>query len=461
MVSTARDSIYIRCTAEKQNINHHIHYDNRFILSVCCLIQFSIRLKPLQQSLKKFQTSTTIKMRTAGLIALGAMLNLTHARAVCKTDKLPSLGAHSGSEVTKSLQRTSVSESIEAICNNMQTEKFATYQSGLTVFTITRVAEASDIDDCKGQFENIIEECIAGQNAKGGTAQAGGLELGVHHDISRIPNGSRRALGLLNGLDKRLPPKPAPKAPPKAAAPRYSTKCLEKAKKGKKKTTRGVLLQLVSKVLRRSSPSSNTSSMDAAMEEVAYQCEFGAPVAAIPGWGGSTFSGYYKEMPNKPIGQTTLKNLVKEKYGETKKLVGNEPLLLAGLYIPGDGVYFGTIGHGTGEQLFRQQVQATAPRLWSQYKNRDYTKQAKEDFKKKGTPLPSLVHAEDVAMFNYEKRNPGVNIQQKYAGAAMAAYGQRLSMLPVGSTSPCSGEAARITPTCQQVLNSLDIRIWS
>lgn len=228
-----------------------------------------------------------------------------------------------------------------------------------------------------------------------------------------------------------------------------------------KKTTKDVLLQLVAKFLRRSNPASNTSSMDAAMEEVAYQCEFGASVAAIPGCSGSTFYGYYKEMPNKPIGQTALENLLKEKYGDTKRLVGNEPLLLASLYIPGDGVYFGTIGHGTGEQLFRQHVQATAPRLWTQFKHRNYTKEAKVVFTKKGSPLPSLVHAEDVAMLNYEKRNPGVSIQQRYDGAAMAAYGQRLSIDPVGSTAPCSGQAARITPTCQQVLAFLNIRIWS
>jgi hypothetical protein len=66
--------------------------------------------------------------------------------------------------VTKNLQDTSVSESIKAISNNVKTENFATYQSGLTVFTITRVAEGSDINDCKGQFENIIKECIAGQS---------------------------------------------------------------------------------------------------------------------------------------------------------------------------------------------------------------------------------------------------------------------------------------------------------
>lgn len=78
-------------------------------------------------------------MRTVGLIALGAMLNLTHASADCKTDKLPCLGTYSGSEATKNLQVTSVSESIEAICDNMKTENFATYQSGLTVFTNTRV----------------------------------------------------------------------------------------------------------------------------------------------------------------------------------------------------------------------------------------------------------------------------------------------------------------------------------
>lgn len=190
-----------------------------------------------------------------------------------------------------------------------------------------------------------------------------------------------------------------------------------------------------------------------ATDEEMTRCQ-DRPMATLPGWG-ETFFGFYKENPNRGISRGTVRNMTRQKYQELLT-VTDKVLLVAALYIPGDGIYFGTIAHGAGQQKFKDTAEQNAPILWSNIKLcKAVTKNVKEN-----DPPPSLYHAEDVAMYNYESNNPALARYPEFS--FIVAYGRKF-LRKNGNTvmpqywDPCEAPDAKITPNCKSVLNQLGI----
>ncbi|KAF9701249.1 hypothetical protein EKO04_000983 [Ascochyta lentis] len=416
-------------------------------------------------------------MRANGLLVIGALLNFAHANVViCQTNKLSAEPGLSGSEVASGLGGQPALAAIGHLCNNIKTENFVAHQLELTLFTVTRTGAAFSTRDFEGQFNAIIDKCIVDQNSRGGTIITNGLLYEVNNGIPPVPSGaagsmSRRTIAKAakNPTKPKTPTvkKPAPKDPvPKKPAPeRLPSKqptpksCPMKKPGAKKpaqtpakKTTRDFFLRLVRKLIPRASP---TPSQLSEAEEAAYRCE-DEPMAAPAGWG-ETFFGFYKENPNRRISKATVRNMAKQKYQEVMTLT-NDVTIVAALYIPGDGIYFGTIAHGAGEAKFASTATSKAPKLWSKMGNRKPVKETK-----KGETPPSLYHAEDVAMYNYESKNLRVTASQRYPfGSFIAAYGRKRNLkngalTAPGLVDPCSDDDARVTPTCMSTLNSLTV----
>lgn len=415
-------------------------------------------------------------MRANDLLVIGALLNFAHAGAViCQTNKLSAEPDHSGSEVASDLDGQPALAAIGNICNNIKTEDFVAHELGSTLFTVTRTGAAFNAHDCERQFNAIIEECVVDRNSRGGNIIADGLLYEVRNGIPPTSSGvgsmlkktiSRAAKNPTKPktptVKKPAPKDPAPKRPapgklpPKQPAPKScpmkkpGTK--KPAQSPAKKTTRDFLLRLVRKLIPRASP---TPSEVSEAEEAAYRCE-DEPMAAPAGWG-ATFFGFYKENPNRRISKATVRNMAKQKYQEVTALT-NDVTIVAALYIPGDGIYFGTIAHGAGEAKFASTAVSKAPKLWSKMGNR---KPAKET--KKGETPPSLYHAEDVAMYNYESKNLRVVASLRYPfGSFIAAYGRKRNLkngalTAPGFVDPCSDDDSRVTPTCMSTLNSLSV----
>jgi hypothetical protein len=421
---------------------------------------------------------STIKlpsMRANGLLVIGALLNFAHADvATCQTNKLSAEPGFSGSEVASGLGGQSAVAAIGHLCNNIKTENFAAHQLESTLFTVTRTGAAFSAHGCEGQFNAIIEKCIADQNSKGGNLIANGLLYEVHNGILPAPSaaaGSRSKRTIAEAAKVPTKPKtptvkkPAPKDPvPKKPAPEMlpskqpTPKSCPMKKPGAKKpaqapakrTSRDFLLRLVRKLIPRASP---TPSELSEMEEAAYRCD-DEPMAAPSGWG-ETFFGSYKENPRRRISKTTVRNMAKQKYQEVMTLT-NDVTIVAALYIPGDGIYFGTIAHGAGEAKFASSAASKAPKLWSKIGHRKPVKETN-----KGETPPSLYHAEDVAMYNYESKNLRVTASQRYPfGSFIAAYGRKRNLksgvLTVpGLLDPCTDDDSRVTPSCMTTLNNL------
>lgn len=416
-------------------------------------------------------------MRANGLLVIGALLNFAHADAViCQTSKLSAEPGLSGSEVASGLGGQSALAAIGHLCNNIKTEDFAAHQLESTLFTITRTGAAFSARDCEGQFKAIIEKCIVDQNSRGGNIITNGLLYEVHNGILPAPSGatgsmSKRTIAeaAKNPTTPKTPTvkKPAPKDPvPKKPAPgklpskQPTPKSCPMKKPGAKKpaqnpakkTTRDFLLRLVRKFISRASP---TPSELSEMEEATYRCD-DEPMAAPAGWG-ETFFGFYRENPNRRISKATVRNMARQRYQEVMTLT-NDVTIVAALYIPGDGIYFGTIAHGAGEAKFASTAASKAPRLWSKIGNREPVKETK-----KGETPPSLYHAEDVAMYNYESKNLRVTASQRYPfGSFIAAYGRKRNLkngvlTAPGPVDPCSEDDSRVKPTCMSTLNSLTV----
>jgi hypothetical protein len=82
---------------------------------------------------------------------------------------------------------------------------------------------------------------------------------------------------------------------------------------------------------------------------------------------------------------------------------------------------------------------------------------------KQGETPPSLYHAEDMAMYNYESENLQVRASERYPfGTFITAYGRKRSRkgeVPVtpGPVDPCNDSDAKVTPNCMFVLDKLSV----
>jgi hypothetical protein len=184
------------------------------------------------------------------------------------------------------------------------------------------------------------------------------------------------------------------------------------------------------------------------------------PTPEIINWGqesGGTWFGFVEEGPGSNWDEDTHYNIVQAAWKKTQSGSNPPPVLVAGLWVPKEGVFMGSIPHGMVNDQMSAQVRfdgrATllAPILWSQVKGRKFG------------PATTKWHAEDMAMFVYEsERRPSGT---KYPdGSKMFVWGQYNSADKGGAKPPCrrnkstqNPKDAWINPSCAQVLQGLGI----
>jgi hypothetical protein len=143
---------------------------------------------------------------------------------------------------------------------------------------------------------------------------------------------------------------------------------------------------------------------------------------------------------------------------------GQEPYILGALWIPGQGIAFGSQIRGRGsdkttvQRTFEQLISNGAPVLFEKVRDRTVVQ---------GGTSPKY-HAEDVAMWKAAKelsrKNRPITGSTYPPGALMATYGSyHLDKGPI-FVKPCrsAGETAwsQLSPGCKSVLQSLNIERW-
>jgi hypothetical protein len=150
-----------------------------------------------------------------------------------------------------------------------------------------------------------------------------------------------------------------------------------------------------------------------------------------------------------PAGVTAakLRDAAKRAYDLARTSDGNSRILVSALYIPGEGIYFGTLPDRSGQAKFRDAI-AGFPQLVALYANRQLVAGA--------NPSASLWHAEDAAIYWAYFKEGAKADQLPDAGSMITTYGQYLSGDTPARRAAC--QAGSITPNCQQTLATMGIR---
>jgi hypothetical protein len=170
-----------------------------------------------------------------------------------------------------------------------------------------------------------------------------------------------------------------------------------------------------------------------------------------PGWG-DTWFGYVQEPAASPWTGATIRTMTKQAF-ESRACFHPEKFILAAIWEPGVGVWFGSTVQGAGHDTIKTKCPSLAPRLWRTLKNRRYARGVNPA----GT---ALFHAEDAALFWYESQQQQVARQNPYSlGTAIYVYGFRFPNEAIGKREPCGGPDAKIEPSCIDVVyKDLELR---
>ncbi|KAJ4336468.1 hypothetical protein N0V87_005332, partial [Didymella glomerata] len=335
-------------------------------------------------------------MKTVAIVAaLAATFNSALADVICNSEVV-----HYKPRMISAAEKDGLANTIDEVCGNAS-EASVQKQFQSTVFSRTRTADTFNMETCMAGLHSIVEECLAGKNAGGGSFITDGLTVEVHLDS--LNNGARD-LGVVEekitkkpkssapkskpNPEKRIPAKPRPANPtpvkptPSVAKPDKTPPagkaCPLQPGKGKetgsgkgnggKKGPAKVVRDLISKLLRRAGSTGKPSSdygSDCDLEEMA---DGGA-------WGVDTWRGWR---------------------------------------IP---------AHGKGPEKAESFAKDNAPTLWRYLQERTLTKPG------------SKYHAEDVAML-YAIEAGAVKGNTKFPpGSKIAAWG-KVGTMPRGDKMP-------------------------
>lgn len=171
----------------------------------------------------------------------------------------------------------------------------------------------------------------------------------------------------------------------------------------------------------------------------------------------TTYYGTLDEPKNSGWDEDFIDKMVEYVYD---RKIPNAAFMLAALWVPSVGVYFGTVPRGRVEiqgqrgemreelyedmtTWFRRSAPENAPIMWESVKGREV--------KEKGA---SIWHAEDMAMYGYESSENA----QDYKGTYLSVFGKYNSADTAGFKKPCgSSGSGKIEPGCFQVLKDLEI----
>lgn len=206
----------------------------------------------------------------------------------------------------------------------------------------------------------------------------------------------------------------------------------------------------------------NLSSYVAAdQENSTYRDKHALPIKRAPpacqmkslgGPWGTTMVDEIVEPPNSGWKRSDMHRLAREGYEQVAAATQQPNNLVAALWIPGRGVYLGSIPHNGGQTAFSENAPVNAPRLWGLIDDRTH------NFDGGAIGSESIYHAEDMAMYWFEDRQQPQVITGPYPEFSyMAVYGKKATDSRPQDQQPCTGVYARIIPNCRRVLNALDI----
>ncbi|KAF2710661.1 hypothetical protein K504DRAFT_532452 [Pleomassaria siparia CBS 279.74] len=381
-------------------------------------------------------------MRTSAIVAaLAATLNSALADVVCNSEPL-----HYKPRMISAAERDGFAYTIDTVCDNT-IDKSVQEPFESTVFSRTRTEDTFSTDECKANFQSIIEACIAGKNVGSGSLVTNGLTVEIHlkssnNEARGLGSAQKRKAKKAKASKKKKAKKT--KASKKKKAKKTKSKNKKKAKKptacnlksdkakgtGKGKTNEGktdegkktatkVVRDLISKLLGRAGSEGKKSptygsDCDEIMEQFLKE-EVEITVANGGNWGEDTWRGIHRLTantidPDEVIAhaRSGFRKIQKERKSKTG-------IVVAALFVPEKGVFLGTPAHGSGEAHVRAWAPGQAPFLWKILKDRTYSDPTKTS--------GSMYHAEDVAMLmavqNY------VDGKTKFPeGSLMASYGK-------------------------------------
>jgi hypothetical protein len=171
-----------------------------------------------------------------------------------------------------------------------------------------------------------------------------------------------------------------------------------------------------------------------------------------PHWG-DTWFGHVPEPSRSGWTDATIRAMTQQAY-EPRACNHPEKFVVAAVWEPGVGVWFGSTVQGAGHDTMKSKCPSLAPRLWTILRTREYAPNVPQG-------STALFHAEDAALFWYESGQQQVARPNPYPfGTGMYVYGFRFPNEVVGRREPCSGPDAKIIPSCLTVVkNRLDLRI--
>jgi hypothetical protein len=180
-----------------------------------------------------------------------------------------------------------------------------------------------------------------------------------------------------------------------------------------------------------------------------------AQIPRVPNWGqslGTTWNGFVTEPTNSEWDNDLSEIVVYKAWEETQSGPNPPPVMVAGLWVPGKGIYLGSVPHGnlisglSAQAVFDSRLRAEAPILWEKVKSRTV----------RGGR--SKWHAEDMAMYVYEREEKPTG-ERHPVGSYMFVWRQYNRADPRGPKPPCSTRPGRdgITPNCHKVLQDLRI----
>ncbi|KAJ4347686.1 hypothetical protein N0V95_005184 [Ascochyta clinopodiicola] len=386
-------------------------------------------------------------MRSAAIVAaLAVAFNVVAADVVCNSGTL-----HYRPRILSATERDGFVDTINKICGNVG-DKSVQEPFESTVFSRIATKDTFIENECKANFQSIVEACVAGKNTGGGRLVTDGLTVEIHLDTPKNESRNLRIAQKKEAKDtKTTKPKPGTKKDPTKPKDRTPGKtptgktCSLKPGKGKgagkgqtdkgKKAPTKVVRDLISKLFRRAGSEGKKSS------DYGSDCDDKAMIAG-GAWGADTYRGYKFDVGS-TMSSTTLLNIAKDAYNDVKGKRTSDLFIVAALFVPGQGVFLGTVPHGVGVDNVKKFGPTKAPELWKVLGGRTST-------------TSTLYHAEDMAML-HAIESGGQDGNTKFpAGSKMATWG-KLTGMPKDNKIAACGARPNIDPSCRSTLVKMKV----
>jgi hypothetical protein len=411
------------------------------------------------------------------LITVGAALSFTSADVICNTKTL-----HHAAQVIADTANEGFGKSVKDLCSSRNVEDIAEDQFGSIILGLNRTCSDCNSNDCAQQFNSIIKECVTGQELGGGISITDGMTVEVSVDTSLSKASESKALDArrirkgeprtkmktetktmskkrTNPKKKKSKGKRAKKTTPKKTKPKTKTKTKQEPKKTKTNPKKGKskacpinnkknpgkkgsthrLRSLVSTLFSRAGSPQSSSDECAPFDEKMH----------VPAGWGETYFGFTEEIYH-GMNDKKLLSLAQKAWDQAHKLRPTSILLVAALYVPKHGVYFGTIPHRGGEDKFKAECESFTA-LWVGILNERNLKS------KKGSE--QLYHAEDAAMLYAFKKGAFGNGEKFPPGSRMVTFGEeRAAGTRPQRVAACSAKQnSNIEPDCHQTLSFMGV----